>query len=194
MQFSDHKILAMYLINYGNSKELMRHKYAFVLGSVMPDANIFTYVKGFLKGRPFQMHYTVNLQSVIQRKMKYLAGKRKFTWLDYFRLGVLTHFLADTFTYPHNEIFHGNMIEHAIYEGKMLHPIFQNAVLQKITELEMERKQNMWDIWCNAHEKYMETQPSPWVDIRYIVSVCQLVCEQLIPAEEQAAFKFRYSD
>lgn len=190
MQFNDHKALAMYLINHGNGKILLKHKHAFVLGSVMPDADLFMYVKGFLTGRPLQMHYTVNLYSVIQRKIEKLAGKCKFTWLDYYRLGVLTHFLADTFTYPHNEVFRGNIIEHAVYEGKVLHPAFQCAVQQKIDEINVGRRQNLWEMWCDAHKDYIETPPSPWVDIRYIVSVCRLACEQLIPAEGRAAFAF----
>ncbi len=189
MQFSDHRTLALYLVDYSDNRELLKHRRAFVLGSLVPDINICTYVKGLLKGKPFKMHFTVNSEAAIRRKMRKLTEKKEFTCLDYYRLGVLTHLLADTFTYPHNEIFPGTMIEHAEYEARELHPAFKSASRGKILELDLEREKNLWDLCCNAHKNYSKTEPSAQVDICYIVSVCGRVCEGLIPTEKHAVFE-----
>ncbi len=185
MQFIDHKILASYIIRHSGNMGLEKHRYAFTLGSVMPDLDIGNYVKGFFKGHPLKMHFTVNSTPVIRKKLERLhqKEKRKLTWADYYRLGVLTHFLADAFTFPHNEAFQGSMLEHAEYEAQELHPAFQQAARREIEELNFGREKNLWELFCSAHSEYLREEPSPWRDISYIVSVCRQVCEQLIPEE-----------
>ncbi len=133
MQFTDHKLLSECLIKNIGCRELEEYHHWFVLGSMLPDANLFSYLEGVLKGYPFQMHFTANASARIQKMIRRLIGKKRFTWLDYYRMGVLTHYLADSFTFPHNEIFQGTMMEHAVYEGKILHPLLKCAVVQEIS-------------------------------------------------------------
>ena len=41
-------------------------------------------------------------------------------------LGKLIHYIADAFTFPHNNVFKGNLVQHCKYENK-LHQAYLNG-------------------------------------------------------------------
>ena len=127
MQTRDHKALALKLVGETNNDGLRRHRRAFLLGCVEPDYNLLTYVRGSIHYSAFRGHNAENVQAYIRRCIEELQHAGLRSAFSYFVLGTLLHYVADTFTYPHNTDFSGNLMEHAVYEKK-LHQVFSLAL------------------------------------------------------------------
>ena len=93
-----------------------RFELAFLFGSFQPDCNPLTYLKGSLRAYKFRGHNYSNSQRYIYSHIIRLQRRRRWTMWQYYTLGKLTHYLADAFTYPHNENYPDSMLCHHQYE------------------------------------------------------------------------------
>ena len=112
MRKKSHISLAGYLIGELESEQLDRHKKAFYFGSILPDLT----PKMFAVPHEFQTSYR-ELQEKVLGLIAYVQtgeGKERVVWR---RLGVVMHYLADYFTFPHNTVFDGNLKDHCLYEA-----------------------------------------------------------------------------
>ncbi|MGN0354705.1 MAG: zinc dependent phospholipase C family protein [Muricoprocola sp.] len=139
MQTRDHKKLAEMLVSEMPGSISYICLKAFIYGNIEPDKNPFTYLHGIVKGKKFHGHNYGNILPVMKKLFYSLQEKRNWGIREYYHFGKLMHYTADAFTFPHNNLFHGNLKEHCRYEQE-LHKWFQN---------EMER-------WKNGkREKYI---------------------------------------
>lgn len=165
METKNHLALAQYLIATTDNPDLKKWKKAFLLGNVMPDINVFTYLHG---GHTFTKFF------VLQEKLWPLMEKSQWNMSDVYQLGIMTHYIADGFTFPHNRQFQGTLTEHYRYE-KQLEEVFtaylKNSV-QKLSDHCRTRKDQLVSYIETKHQEYLKRHTSWWDDCDYILSIC----------------------
>lgn len=170
MRTVDHGILGIYLLRRTASAARIpiRYKAAFLWGNIEPDLNYATYLKGFLRERVLRGHHFKQscrrIRTLLQKTEKDHLGI-----LGYYRLGKLMHYLADAFTYPHNECFPGSIRQHVEYEHRM-HRRFA-ALPEEIPEAGDRILSGVrpWELFRKRHEQYLERRKSEGDDIYYIL-------------------------
>ena len=126
MKRKDHTALARYLLDSEAGREHWKsplRRRLFLCGCISPDYLPTTYLCGFFKKGAMQGHHEKNSKRKIERLILRLRdGKPHRAWNCY-RLGILIHYVADSFTYVHTEGFEGSIREHRRYE-RVLHHCF----------------------------------------------------------------------
>lgn len=120
MRTADHRRLGQYLLReieeYKNLPLL--HKISFIWGNIEPDINYVTYLKGFSENKKFQGHNSQNGMKHIKKLTEKIEGK-PLNVITCYRAGKITHYIADAFTFPHNDGFTGNIKNHMSYERRL---------------------------------------------------------------------------
>ena len=176
MRKKSHISLAGYLIGELESEQLDRHKKAFYFGSILPDLT----PKMFAVPHEFQTSYR-ELQEKIRGHIAYVQtgeGKERVVWR---RLGVVMHYLADYFTFPHNTVFDGNLKDHCLYERDMKHAMrayIHTGDARNIFQAQRMRKGQITDIAQlfdyieKTHQTYLGAVHNVADDCRWIVEMC----------------------
>ncbi len=119
MKSSSHKRIGQFLAAqhfYDLSPMYIR---AFMLGCVQPDKNPTTYLKGSIRFQWLRGHNYENSCRYMIRLCRRMERKKTLTLADYYQLGKLMHYVADSFTYAHNREFGGNLRRHRLYEQRL---------------------------------------------------------------------------
>ena len=119
MQKRSHKLLASTLLSAQDGFSARRFELAFLFGSFQQDCNPLTYLKGSRRARNLRGHNYSNSQPYIASRIAKLQNRQRWTMWQYYTLGKLTHYLADAFTYPHNENYTESLIAHRQYEDDL---------------------------------------------------------------------------
>lgn len=180
MKTIDHKILAKYVIKEANVNLPYIYETAFIIGNVEPDKNIFTYLHGIIKGKKFRGHNYNNILPVMRKVFNILKSKERFGINEYYKLGKLMHYIVDSFTFPHNDIFKGSLREHCKYEQELHEEIFNE--LEHYNNIPIKSIEEFTDIET-LHEKYIEVAGSKTVDYSFIFTVIQVILQTI---EEKA--------
>ena len=183
MNILDHKRLAETILErvQGRRPVSWPEQMAFVLGNMEPDMIPLTYLHGFRKGTRFHGHNFENMHHVMGRLVKRLT-KGHGGWRQYFYAGVLTHYLADAFTYPHNQAFAGDLKEHVAYEIRM-HDMWSargygagDHRFLPVLPGHGSEAEDVMDYIYRAHEMYLECREKMEDDISCIAFVTEQVC------------------
>lgn len=114
MRKKSHISLARYMVDRLNNEELRRHKLSFYIGSILPD------IKPSFLYRRHEINSTFPLiRKQIERLSEGKAAVEKQGRKYYMDLGQVSHYLADYFTFPHNENYEGSLKDHCHYEKKL---------------------------------------------------------------------------
>ena len=97
MRKKSHVSLAVYLINNLDSGLLTSHRKAFIIGSILPDCKPSFVTTKHNMEETFDM-----VSSFISQLTVDSADYRRISTAYCRRLGEVTHYIADYFTYPHN--------------------------------------------------------------------------------------------
>ncbi len=180
MRKKSHISLASYLMKSVDTEELMNHKKAFYIGSILPDC-----VPSFVTRRhTIDETFDLLKEEIIKITDDYDVNKG-ITGYYCRHLGVITHYIADYFTFPHNRIFTGNMREHCSYE-KELKFALKSYVNSEAVQLIHDRKERFKtvDEICNfikeMHAEYLKAIKEIKMDCMYIVKLCQRVVEAIL--------------
>lgn len=184
MRKKSHISLAKYIVGSLGEQELVKHKKAFYLGSILPDCKpSFLTVKHEMEGTfpklQRQLEKLVELQQSSQINMR----------VFYRHLGEVIHYIADYFTFPHNAKFTGNLKEHCKYEKRL-----KKSLRDYIDSGEAERNQNrirnsvknlnsteaICDFIRKKHDAYIKLKNTVEDDCRQIVSLCHQVMEAVL--------------
>ena len=114
MRLCSHLEFAQYLVSFWLPSCTAAERDAFLFGSIEPDLNCTTYLKGMLHRNGVHGHNYEQVLPRIDRLLHELTDKNGVHLLDWYRLGKLTHFIADAFTYPHNNCFPGDLRAHEV--------------------------------------------------------------------------------
>ena len=185
MQKRSHKLLAATLLENVQGFQARRFELAFLFGSFQPDCNPLTYLKGSLRAHKFRGHNYANSQRYIYSRIIRLQRRRRWTMWQYYTLGKLTHYLADAFTYPHNENYPDSMLCHHQYETDL------RAYLEKyLADREVRRENARRDVTLTLrrlHRQYMDGVADMRKDVQFILKATSLLMAGCLPELEREA-------
>lgn len=173
MRKKSHISLAKYMVESLNDEELKKHKLAFYLGSILPDIKpSFIYKRHEINGTFSDISRHIARLSEGQKVMQ--KKSRKY----YMDLGQISHYLADYFTFPHNEVYTGSLKEHCSYEKQLkddLRAYIHSGERKSFSNTAVNF--NSAEALCNfiqrTHEDYLTRKHDVEDDIRHIVEVNQ---------------------
>ena len=178
MKLEGHTGLGHYLIKRYLSHVSPMERSAFLLGCQWPDRNPTTYLKGSIKYTWFRGHNFENAQKFMTTLCSRLDRKILSGFYDYYSLGKLIHYIADSFTYCHNSLFNGTLTEHRAYEVKLqklfpeyLHDHLSPALIYDDSPI---------DTILSHHSDYLRMPQNPDTDSEYTVRVSCAIMELLL--------------
>lgn len=181
MQKRSHKLLASTLLSAQDGFSARRFELAFLFGSFQPDCNPLTYLKGSRRARKLRGHNYSNSQPYIASRIAKLQNRQRWTMWQYYTLGKLTHYLADAFTYPHNDHFQDSLMDHHRYETD-LRRYLEGYLSQRKLELETVHR-DLTDAIADLHRQYVEAKSGGLgVDAGYITAATALLVSGCLPA------------
>ena len=180
MQKRSDTLLASTLLECEHGFGAKRFEWAFLLGSFQPDCNPLTYLKGSLRAYKLRGHNFSNSQIYINAHIRRLQRRARWNVWHYYTLGKLTHYLADAFTFPHNENYPDSLIAHREYEDH-LRVYLAEYLCGRTLQLEQTRRDLTLAI-DELHRRYMETRANVNQDARYILEANLLLMAGCLPA------------
>ncbi|WP_295582566.1 zinc dependent phospholipase C family protein [uncultured Oscillibacter sp.] len=180
MQKRSHKLLASMLLECEHGFRAKRYELAFLFGSFQPDCNPLTYLKGSRRAQTLRGHNFTNSQLYINAHIKSLQTRSRWNIWQYYTLGKLTHYLADAFTYPHNEDYPESLIAHRQYEDELRQYLAE--YLESQTLRRAKARQDLVDAIDELHDQYMETVADMRRDVQYILRATALLMAGCLPA------------
>ena len=180
MQKRTNTLLARTLLRSETGFSARRFELAFLFGSFQPDVNPFSYLKGSLHYNKLKGHNYNNSRAYINARILKLQRRRRWTIWQYYTLGKLTHYLADAFTFPHNENYPDSLIAHREYEDH-LRVYLAEYLCGRTLQLEQTRRDLTLAI-DELHRRYMETRANVNQDARYILEANLLLMAGCLPA------------
>lgn len=176
METVDHLTLSKWLTRTAGKPLTKRMQRGFLIGSVAPDYNPFTYVKGVVGKQGLHGHNAEITDRLVEKRLSRARQRGVKGFWDGYRLGVAFHYLADAFTYPHHGYFDGSIAEHIRYESR-LH-LLLSAFLSRFSP-ENTVSLRLPECTEEAQELYSRLPPSPENDCRFITRICYAVLEQI---------------
>ncbi len=180
MRKKSHWHLADYLIRENERPAI---EFMFKLGSVAPDFMIRSMIQGH--------SYETTAQRVEQRITK-LEERGRWKLVSAYRLGYVTHYLADYFTAPHN--LHGEFgfRAHCSFEKRQLQMLRSQLGRQYHTGMDYEGQSDVMEYLRNKHEEYLEKSPEVQTDCDYIIDVTEQVSYQMFALFNTRQQEVRY--
>ena len=180
MRKKSHISLTKFIVHSDGMEKLYQHRRAFYLGSVLPDCTPSFLIRRHSIDETFHV-LRKEIEKITER---YDMDKGISTY--YCRhLGVITHYIADYFTFPHNSIYSGNMKEHCVYE-KELKFALKEYVNREATKKNRSQSplfktvDEILEFIKRAHDMYLETIKKIEVDCEYIVNLCFQVVDAIL--------------
>ncbi len=186
MRKKTHICLARYMMSNTLYTEFSLHRKAYYVGNILPDC-----VPSFVTTKH-------NIESTFPMVKNEIRGLSRLCAIPvisdrYFtrRLGVVLHYLADYFTYPHNEIFTGSLKEHCSYEEELKHKMREFLAspaameIRKRTRCLKSTEEMIQYIVCR-HREYLLSRPGVDTDCRFILDVCFTVSESMMKLKVSA--------
>ena len=180
MQKRSHTLLARTLIERTCGFENKRFALAFLFGSFQPDCNPLSYLKGWRHGTPLMGHNFSNSRRYIFRRIRRLQKKTRWGIWQYYTLGKLTHYLADAFTFPHNETYADSLSAHRCYEAQLRHQLAEHIGQIKATPLPHCR--TLSATLEELHRQYLSAASHLQRDMEYILDATFLLVSTLLPS------------
>ncbi len=190
MRKKSHISLARYLVNNMQVQDLLDHKKAFYLGSILPDLQ-----PSFLtKRHTIEETFGILIDEIRKITIEYDIHRGINSY--YARhLGVITHYLSDYCTFPHNSIFDGSLKDHVNYEKDLK---FQLRQYVKRDDVQKERTQEqsfhtfdeIIHFINKTHGEYLKAIKAVHEDVQYIIHLCYKVVDAILTFFEMAVERF----
>ncbi len=189
MRKKSHISLAKYLMNNMNVQDLSEHRKAFYIGSILPDLK-----PSFLtKRHTIDETFEILIEEIRKITVDYDINRGISSY--YARhLGVVTHYLSDYCTFPHNAIFDGSFTEHCTYEKELKNSL-KNYVESETSKRERAQTKKFHSIEeishfiTRTHKEYLRAIKNVKGDIHYIIELCYKVVDAILMFFEMALEK-----
>lgn len=180
MNKKSHISLAQFLIDYGVAAAVTEHEKAFMLGSILPDC-----VPSFLTRRHTIAETFDLLKSEIRSITVNYETEKGITAYFCRHLGIICHYLADYFTFPHNPGYNGSMKEHWDYEKELIYAFRMHLDCEKekhslSAQPGLNTTKDISDYILQKHEEYLQTSHDIKTDCFYITEVCFSVVQPIL--------------
>ena len=175
-----HISVARYLMNSNGMECLQQHKKSFYIGSILPDCT-----PSFLTRR----HSIDETLDILKKEIDNLTIHYDFEkgLSRYYcrHLGIITHYVADYFTFPHNKVYPGNLKDHCIYEEDLKHAIrsyvnSDEAKRVRETNGHFHTTDEIINFIKASHEKYLAAIKAVKLDCMYIIELCHRVVDAIL--------------
>lgn len=178
MNKGSHISLAYFLIDMDDGKELRTYKRSLLIGSILPDCR-----PSFLTKRHTITDTFDSLQAELNKITTDYNMEKGISAYYCKHLGIIMHYIADYFTFPHNAGFSGTVIKHIDYEKELQSALEQELKNEKIksqienSEFTLEQVTGYIKI---KHQQYIQEKHDILVDCRYITEICSKVFEVML--------------
>ena len=166
MTTKSHYYFGAYLLSSGLNGINKLEKASFLYGCMEPDFNPGTYLKGSVHVQKLRGHNFQNMLPCIEKLFEKIEHHKPFGILYFYRLGKLTHYLIDAFTYPHNSIFCGSIKDHILYEAK-LQELFICSLKKCQMPLDNQSYENPYMMFLKTHKEYLSMEMGEERDIYF---------------------------
>ena len=180
MRKKSHISLARFLVQNNEEHQLNEHKKAFYIGSILPDIK-----PSFLTRRhTIEETFDILIKEIKRITVDYDISKGINGY--YARhLGIITHYLADYCTFPHNSSYTGTITDHVYYEKELKFQLREyiesNADWKPSTGVQ---KTHSFDeiirFIKTTHREYQQAIKAVKQDIRYIIELCSRVVDSIL--------------
>lgn len=169
-----HLSLAGYIVDVVD-QDMITHPMAFRFGSLEPDL-----VPSFITTKHRIDLTFYKLEKKIRKVLEQYDSSRGMTIGLSKDLGVITHYLADYFTFPHNIEYPGTMTEHIQYEAelKLNFRTFVDQMKERQAHFQEVAFQSAEEICLfirKCHREYLDAVKSIQNDCKYILEICAQV-------------------
>lgn len=189
MRKKSHISLANHMLCEFKNDTFIAHSYMFQFGSLLPDL-----VPSFLTKK----HRLDTTFDILEKKLRKVVeeyhGEDGLSMSRCKDLGVITHYIADYFTLPHNHKFTGNLAEHVSYEEVLKHAMRRyvnqdHVASQPLIRMRMSSVDDICTFIKNCHREYIEmTIDGQDIDCRHSVEVCRQVLEAVLQLLNQQQY------
>lgn len=173
MNKGSHISLALFLMQKIELNELKIHKRAFLIGSILPDCR-----PSFLTIRHTMAETFEILRSEIRSLFENYNKNKGISAYTCLHLGIILHYIADYFTFPHNPGYHGSMKEHIEYEKSLstiMHQYIECEAFYVNTKQSFMTVDELSDYIVNTHRDFLTERNDMITDCSYILEVCFIV-------------------
>lgn len=193
MKKKDHLMLASFILRLADASVLSLHSTAFTAGCIEPDLNVFSYLRGSLKGKKFHGHNAGNCRTHLEKLLGKIEERGLTSGYDCFLLGVAVHYIADSFTAVHNtDILDVDVKTHLEYENRLHEDLTEALKKPFIFEYGMLNT-SLKDYVTDNHHSYSASAPSTKNDCSYIVKTCCAVTLGAIVLSQGVVSPLRYA-
>ena len=189
MRKKSHISLANHMLDEFKDDALLAHSFMFQFGSLLPDL-----VPSFIT-KKHSMDTTFDiLEEKLRKVIDAYDGQEGLSMLLCKDLGVVTHYIADNFTLPHNHKFTGNLKDHVTYEEVLKHAMrryVRQAYVanQPLIRMRMSSVDDICTFIKNCHKEYIRmTMGGQDIDCRHSVEVCRQVLEAVLALLHQQQY------
>lgn len=194
MRKKSHLSLASYLMKSEGMEVLATHKKAFYWGNILPDC-----VPSFITRR----HTIDETFEYMRKELTLLIEDYNYNQgiTGYFcrHLGVLLHYVADFFTYPHNSFYPGTLKDHCSYEKDMkfyMRAYVKTDDAKRCRNMDFDAKtvEDVCHFIRESHAHYAKEQHNVSRDCNIIVSICHRIADFILNlAEHKNSVYFKTS-
>lgn len=143
------------------------YQFAFLLGSIEPDYNPVTYLRGYRTVAHFRGHHFEASAPAIKALIDRLSRSQASFW-SYYCLGKLAHYMTDAFTWPHNMAFTGTMQEHMAYERTLNLRLLEKYHAGDLPcSVPAISPATLYDTFLAAHDAYLAGERTMDADMAY---------------------------
>ena len=179
MRKKSHISLAQYLMNSEGMYSIKNHKGAFYIGSVLPDCTPSFFVRKHTIEDSFEV-----LKKEIYKMVSHFDPAEGMDSYFYIHLGVITHYVSDYFTFPHNANYDGKLKDHCIYEEELKQEIRSYVkspeAVRKRLGVTVYDPEMILSFIQRMHDIYSETKSAVKRDCEYIVCLCHTIVDAIL--------------
>lgn len=191
MRKKSHISLANHMLNAFKDDALLKHSFMFQVGSLLPDL-----VPSFIT-KKHRLDTTFDiLEEKLYKVVAQYHGEDGLSMSLCKDLGVVTHYIADYFTLPHNHKFTGSLKDHVNYEEVLKHAmrryVCQAYVAnQPLIRMRMSSVDDICTFIKECHSEYIQmTMDGQDIDCRHSVEVCRQVLEAVLQLLHQQQYMY----
>ena len=145
---------------------------------------MLTYFRGSIRGEEkLRGHNYENVMKYMEKLTKKLEKGGMGTVRQSFLLGKLVHYVADSFTYPHNSIFPGNLREHCQYETELHDYVNQMISSDNVNLDSIDDGIDIVEYLEEIHYRYVSEALGCENDYRHITHAISVVTERFWQTE-----------
>jgi len=180
MRKKSHISLAKFLLDNVKEHKMIKHKKAFYIGSILPDLK-----PSFLtRKHTIEETFDILINEIRKITVDYDVSKGIGSYFAR-HLGVITHYLADYCTLPHNSVYTGTITDHVYYEKEMKFRLKEYIELEDIHSQALKgQKLHTFDdivrFIIKTHNEYLSELKAVKQDIRYIIELCSKVVDAIL--------------